>query len=205
MQLIRVPLSDLIACLDGCLAQWPRGHVVADEGPMRMKQLTHATAEFAKAYILSSMRHVRKKADPLVVLITHLGYPVDNMSVPQLDELTVEVDDFYLTLVLYLDPMVEAMAKHLDNRSISFATPANSEDLLINIEGDLLAERCRDLTAQLNSFKPPKVSNNVSDLTELEQFDCYAQHLINTAFENLSNTEVRESVKRIFLNAIARV
>lgn len=204
MQLIRVPLSDLICYLEGSINTWPRGHVVPEQGPLRNKMLVKASAEFAKAYILSSMRHVRKKADPVEVLLAELGYPTTTMSVEALDALAAEVDDYYLTLVLFFDPLVEAISTHLDRKSVTFEVPANSEDLMINIEGDVLAVRYRDAIAQLHQLTPPKPPKVPYEEGDLEPYEQYIQHVLAQTFNAIPDELTRGMVKNIYLEALKR-
>lgn len=204
MQLIRIPLSDLISYLDGSLAIWPRGHFVADQGPQRTKTLAKAAGEFAQAYILSSMRHVRKKPDPVLVLLDALGYPIKTMAETAVDDLAIEVDDFYLNLVLFFDPLVEAVSKHLDRRSVTFQLPEHSEDLLINIEGDILAERYSDALLQLRQLTPPKPPVQPFEEGDLEVYEQYIQRVLAETFKGISHEPTRDMVKQIYADALKR-
>lgn len=201
MQLIRVPVSELIAYLDDTLPEWPRGYNVEPKGPERQRVLTHAATEFAQAYILASLQHVRKKPDPMRALMLALGYPLANMSEEDLDDLEVEADDQYLNLTVTFDSVVDVVRKHTANRLVTFEVPDNAEDILVHIHGDVVLERYREMLRKVKRMTPPKV---VSELDDLEEVSEYIDHCVSEVFKNINHPTVREEVKRIYMEAVKR-
>jgi len=180
---------------------WPLGYQIDEKGSDRNDKLQHAAVAFAQAYITSSLRHIRKKPDPLIELIGALGYSLTHWSEDETDAFTEEVDDLYMALTMLIDPIVEEMLPHLENREISFEYPANSEDLLVHIHGDVILERYRALLHQVKKMTPPKVVNELADLDPVGE---YIDHCVNEVFKNIHQPTVRHEVKLMFIEAVKR-
>lgn len=201
MQQISVPISEVVSYLDDTLDMWPRGHTVESSGPARNEALVKAAAAFAQAYIQVSMRHLRRKPDPLEMLIEALGYPVRNMSEGEHDDLCGECDEHFMALMMTLDPMIDTILRNIGNRSVEFRHVKFTEDLIIEVKGDQLVERYKDLLRQVKRMSPPKMVREIDDLEEVGE---YIDYCINEVFKNINSPVVKEEVKRMYMEQLSR-
>lgn len=201
MQKIVVPISDLVGYLDETLSLWPRGHLVEMNGPERSERLIKAAATFAQDYILQAMRHLRRKSDPVMALVRELGYPLLAYSALEADELCNEVDDFYLNMILMFDPIVDEIVKTVGKRDVDFQHIAFSEDLIVEVKQDLVAERYKRMLMQVKRLTPPKMVQEVDDLSPYQEYIDYA---LGEVFGNIHNSAVHDEVKRMFAESLSR-
>ncbi|MNN25269.1 hypothetical protein D3C81_1387380 [compost metagenome] len=201
MQNISVPISEVVSYLDDTLDLWPRGHNVESSGPARNEALVNAAAAFAKAYIRMSMRHVRRKPDPLEELVVALGYPVKAMSEVDVDELCNECDEHYLAIMMTMDPMIDTILRAVGNRTVEFRHIKFTEDLIIEVKSDQLVERYKDLLRQVKRMTPPKMVQEIDDLDEVAE---YIDYCINEVFSNINNPVIKDEVKRMYMEQLSR-
>lgn len=199
MQTISIPISEVVAYLDDTLDLWPRGHNVDSSGPARNEVLVKAAAAFAQAYIQVSMRHLRKKPDPLDVLIGALGYPVRNMSEGEFDDLCAECDEHYMAIMMTMDPMIDTILRNIGNRAVEFRHVKFTEDLIIEVKSDQLVERYKDLLRQVKRLTPPKMVREVDDLDEYGEYIDYCLHEV---FKNIHNSAIKDEVKRMYMDRL---
>lgn len=201
MQNILVPISELVSYLDDTLDLWPYGYNVESSGPARNEVLVNAAAAFAEAYIKLSMRHLRRKPDPLAVLIEKLGYPVRNMSEAEHDNLCGECDEHFMAIAMVLDPMIDTILKGIGNRNVEFRHLQFTEDLVIEVKSDPLVERYKDLLRTVKRLTPPKMVREVDDL---EEYSEYIDYCLNEVFKNIHNPAIKEEVKRMYMEQLSR-
>ena len=201
MQNIVVPVSELVAYLEDTLYMWPRGYDVAPSGPARNEVLMEAAVAFAESYIRSTMRHVRRRPDPAVDLITALGYPVRAMSEDDLDALCVDADDLLMNMQIMFDPMVDHIHQVIGNRSVEFRHVKFTEDLIIEVKSDRVVERYKELLKQVKRMTPPTI---VRELDDLDQVGEYIDYVVDEVFKNIHNPVVRDEVKRMYLERVGR-
>lgn len=201
MQNISVPISEVVAYLDDTLDLWPRGYDVPNGGPGRNEALVKAAAAFAQAYIQVSMRHLRRKPDPLEALIEALGYPVRAMSEGEFDNLCGECDEHYMAIMMTMDPMIDTILRHIGNRAVEFRHVKFTEDLIIEVKSDQLVERYKDLLRQVKRMTPPKMVREVDDLEEVGE---YIDYCINEVFKNINSPVIKDEVKRMYMEQLSR-
>lgn len=202
MQSIIVPISEVVSYLDETIDPlWPIGHKVEAVGSARNETLERAAAEFTKAYIETQLRHIRCKPDPLMVVIVELGYPVKTMSEEDLDELCAICDDHFMALMLTVDPMIQTILKAIGNRTIECSYDKSKEDLFIEVKGDPIVQRYKELMAKIRRLTPPKTVREVDDLDEYSE---YIAHTLNEVFKDISDPNIRDEVKRIYTEQLSR-
>lgn len=201
MQNIVVPVSELVAYLDDTLYMWPRGYNVEPSGPARNEVLMEAAVAFAESYIRSTMRHVRRRPDPVVDLITALGYPVRAMSEDDLDALCVDADDLLMNMQIMFDPMVDHVHRVIGNRSVEFRHVKFTEDLIIEVKSDRVVERYKELLKQVKRMTPPTI---VRELDDLDQVAEYIDYAVDEVFKNIHDPTIRDEVKRMYLERVSR-
>jgi len=180
---------------------WPRGYSVDADGPNRNAVLMEAAVAFAEAYIRSTMRHVRRKPDPALELVTALGYPVKAMSEAELDNLCVEADDLLLNMQVMFDPMVDQIHHVIGNRTVEFRHVKFTEDLIIEVKSDRVVERYKELLKQVKRMTPPTI---VRELDDLDQVGEYIDYVVDEVFKNIHNPTIRDEVKRMYLDRVNR-
>ncbi|MNZ13960.1 hypothetical protein D3C78_308730 [compost metagenome] len=201
MQNIVVPISELVSYLDETLELWPRGYTVEPTGPARSEVLVAAAAAFAQDYIQMSMRHIRRKPDPVMTLVRELGYPLRHMSELEADELCNEVDDFYLNMTLMFDPMVDHILRAVGTRVVEFRHIKFTEDLIIEVRKDSTAERYKEMLKRVKRMTPPK---QVREVDDLEAYEDYIDYSLNEVFSDIYNPAVHDEVKRMFAEKLSR-
>ena len=201
MQNIAVPISELVSYLDETLSLWPRGYNVEPTGPARSDVLVRAAAAFAQDYILMSMRHFRRKPDPFLTLLDHLGYPLRAMSEAETDELCNEADDFFLNMTLMFDQFVDGVVKAVGTRNVEFRHIAFTEDLIIEVKEDAAAERYKRMLMKVKRLTPPTRVQEVDDLGPYQEYIDYA---LGEVFNNIHNPTIHDEVKRMFTESLNR-
>lgn len=198
MQFIIVPFTELLGYLESSLDLWPHGYCLSTDKRERDQQLTKSAGELCKNLILQSVRHIRNKPDPLIQLLSDLGYPVKAMAPHELDELTAQVDDHYIYLTVLFEAVDDQVQSMLEHKS--FEMVVKDEDVLINITGDVVTERINALKRRLKERTPPKLVE-WSDLDEMAE---YIQRTVDGVFQNVSSPPIREELKRLFDLALKR-
>ena len=202
MQSIIVPITEVVSYLDETLdALWPIGHNVDDAGATRMEVLERAASEFTKAYIETQLRHIRRKPDPLMVVIRELGYPIKVMAEEEVDHLCEVCDDHYMALMLTIDPILQHIMKAIGNRTIECTYDPGTEDLFIEVKGDPLVQHYKELMARVRRLSPPSAIREMEDLNE---YSDYIAHSLNEVFKDISDPSVKDEVKRIYNEQLAR-
>lgn len=201
MQNISVPISEVVSYLDDTLDLWPRGYCVESSGPARNEVLVEAAAAFAQAYIQMSMRHVRRKPDPLEVLVKALGYPTRNMTLDEVDELCADCDEHFMALLMTIDPMIDTILRAIGTRHVEFRHIKFTEDLIIEVKSDQLVERYKELLRQVKRLTPPKMVREVDDL---EAYSEYIDYCLRETFKDIHNPVIRDEVKRMFMEQLSR-
>lgn len=201
MQNISVPISEVVSYLDDTLDLWPRGYNVESSGPARNEVLVEAAAAFTKAYIQMSMRHLRRKPDPLEELVKALGYPTRTMSHDDVDDLCAECDEHYMAIMMTLDPMIDTILGAIGHRNVEFRHIKFTEDLIIEVKSDPVLERYKDLLRQVHRLTPPKMVREVDDL---DAYSEYIDYCLRETFKDIHNPVIRDEVKRMFMEQLGR-
>jgi hypothetical protein len=160
-----------------------------------------AAAAFAQAYIQMSMRHLRRKPDPLEILVKALGYPTRAMSHDEVDDLCAECDEHFMAIMMTIDPMINTILKNIGTRQVEFRHVKFTEDLIIEVKSDPLVQRYKDLLRQVKRLTPPKMVREVEDL---EEYSEYIDYCLRETFKDIHNPVIRDEVKRMYMEQLSR-